>query len=271
MINSKTSMKLALLGFCALSASVANADPVVYTMRTVADGKLGNRSFTQALVTIRLTGNTGNVRQQSGSHGGVISTNSQGVATVTVDDGYRTTVARFAPGEVYVRYDTYSGIVSFGSPISPTYPIALGCADEVDSTYVQDCALGDWTTTALGNSPQQGMYNGTSEALADFASISSDSIYVSDAVYYLPATLTQTTLLTGRAHTCAGAYSIVPPYTQTQTTFNLDKCPAAAPRGLVTSNGPFFLQDQFGINFGTENNTGALQVEVMPRNSGSDD
>ena len=266
MIKSKSSMKLVLLAVCAVSAGVASADPVVYTMRTVADGKLGNRNFTQALVTIRLHGNTANVQRQ-----GSVLINAKGYATVTVDDGYRTTVAGFAPGEVYVRYDTYSGIVSVGSPISPTYPVALGCADWVDSTYVQDCTLGDWTTTNLGNSPQQGMYNGTSEALADISAYPGDSIFVSDGALGLPGSLSQTTLLTGRAHTCAGAYSIVPPYSQSQTTFYLDKCLSAARRGLATSQGPFFLQDKFGVNFGTEENTGALQVDVMAVDTGSDD
>jgi hypothetical protein len=268
MIKSKTWMKAALLGACAASAAAAHAQPIVYTLRTVADGQLGSRVFTQALVTIRLRGSTSNVQQQAGTGGGPVWTNANGVATVTVDDGYRTTTATFAPGEVFVRYDTNSGIFGFGSPISPTYPIALGCADTVDSSYVQDCAQGDWTTSNLANTPQQGMYNGTSEGLADIAALPLDSIYVSDAVLNLPTSLTQTTLLTGRAHTCAVAYTIVPPAVANQTSFYLDKCPSPAPRGLVTSRGPFFLQDQFGINFGTQENTGTLQVEVLPEDTG---
>ena len=263
MIKSGISMQLALVAACALSAGVAWARPVVYTLRTVADGKLGDRSFTQALVTLRLRGNTSHVQQQPGTQGGVVLTNAKGVATVTVDDGYRTTVARFAPGEVYVRYDTYSGIVGFGSSIGPTYPVALGCADTVDASYVQDCAQGDWTTISFGLTSQTGMLNGISEGLADVAAIPLDSIYLSDAALNLPTSLTQTTLLTGRAHTCAVAYTVLPPDVPNQTSFYLDKCPSPAPRGLVTDKGPLFLQDQFGVRFGTEENTGALQVEVL--------
>jgi hypothetical protein len=263
MIKSKTWMRVALVGVCAASAAAADAQPVVYTLRTVADGRLGSRSFTQALVMIRLRGSTSSVQQQAGTGGGPVWTNAKGVATVTVDDGYRTTTATFAPGEVYVRYDTNSGIFGFGSPISPTYPIALGCADSVDASYVQDCAQGDWTTVNLGSPSQQGMYNGVSEGLADVAAIPADRVYVSDAVLALPTNLTQTTLLSGRAHTCAVAYTIVPPAVPNQASFFLDKCPSPAPRGLVTSKGPFFLQDQFGVNFGTEENTGTLQVEVL--------
>jgi len=35
----------------------------------------------------------------------------------------------------------------FGSAISPTYPIALGCDDYAfpsDNAYVKDCTQGDW-------------------------------------------------------------------------------------------------------------------------------
>ena len=263
MIKSKTWMKVAILGICAALAGAAGAHPVVYTLRTVADGQLGDRSFTQALVTIRLHSRTSAVQQQAGTGGGTLWTNAKGVATVTVDDGYRTMTAKFAPGEVYVRYDTYSGIFGFGSPISPNYPIAVGCADTVDASYVQDCVQGDWTTSSLANTPQQGMYNGISEGLADVAAFPVDGAYVSDGVFVLPTDLTQTTLLTGRAHTCAVAYTVKPATVSNQTSFYLDKCPSPAPRGLATSKGLFYLQDRFGVNFGSEENTAALQVEVL--------
>jgi hypothetical protein len=261
-MKSKTRIKVALVAGIALVGSAAAAHPVVYTFRTVADGQLGSRTFTQALVTFRMRSSTSNVQQQPGPIGGTIWTNATGVATVTVDDGYRTTVATFAPGEVYVHYDTYTGISSFGSSISPTYPVALGCADLVDLSYAQDCVQGDWQTpTPPGNTPT-GLKNGIAEGLADIDSNPGDSFYVSDAVFSLPESLAQSTLLTGRVHACAVAYTVLPGG-PADTVFELGACPLAAPRGLVTDKGSFFLQDQYGIKFGDDDNTGSLQVEVL--------
>ena len=259
MIKRQAWISAAVLVCAATVGAGAKADPVAYTLRTVADGKLGNRTFYEALVTIQLISDTSGVQQQAGpSAGFFIYTNAKGIARVTVDDGYRTTVATFAAGEVYVRYDTYTGIVGFGSPISPTYPIALGCANAVTSTPAPVCMQGDWTTSNLVNTPQQGMYNGTAEALADVASVGADGTYLSDGVFFLPTNLSQTTLLTGRAQSCATSYS--------QDRFgNLTVCPSAASRGLRTDKGGFYLQDKYGINGGSFANTGALQVEILPK------
>jgi hypothetical protein len=134
--------------------------------------------------------------------------------------------------------------------------------DTADIAAVTDSS-GKPIPSSCQNTIPKGMYNGISEGLADVAAIPADSVYVSDAVLALPTNLTQTTLLSRRAHTCAVAYTIVPPAVPNQTSFVLDKCPSPAPRGLVTSKGPFFLQDQFGVNFGTQENTGTLEVEVL--------
>jgi hypothetical protein len=254
MINRQAWMKAAALAGASVVSVAANADPVVYTLRTVADGQLGSRTFYEALVTIRMISDTGSVQSQSAPNGQHIYTNRNGTATVTVDDGYRTTFATFAPGEVYVRYDTYTGVVGFGSPISPTYPISLGCTNYGDSNYTQDCAQGDWGPQ--GNLFQNGQYNGTADAQADIAFYSGDSVFSSDAALNLPADLTQTTLLTGRAHSCATNYALVGGN-------ELGACPSAAPRGLHTDKGGFYLQDQYGIFFANLANTGALQVEVF--------
>ena len=262
MMKRQAWINAAVLVGAAAAAVAAKADPVAYTLRTVADGKLGNWTFYEALVTIQMIGDTSNVQQQTGPNSSFTYTNAKGIARITVDDGYRTTVATFAAGEVYVRYDTYTGIAGFGSSISPTYPIALGCANAVTVTSpptpAPQCAQGDWTTSVLVNTPQQGMYNGTAEGLADYAAFPGDGTYLSDGAYFLPTNLSQTTLLTGRAQSCATSYS--------EDQFgDLTVCPSAAPRGLITDKGGFYLQDRYGINNGTYANTGALQVEVLPK------
>ena len=254
MIKTHAWMKAAVLAGAAAASVAANADPVVYTLRTVADGQLGSRTFYEALVTFRLVSSTASVQSQSAPNGQHIYTNKWGVATVVVDDGYRTSVAIFAPGEVYVRYDTSTGIVGFGSPISPTYPIALGCTNYADANYTHDCAQGDWGQQGINY--ELGQYNGTANAQADIAANPGDSIYSSDAALSVPTSLSQTTLLTGRAHSCATSYTVI-------SNNELSVCPSPAPRGLRTDKGGFFLQDQYGIFDGRLANTGALQVEVF--------
>jgi len=254
MIKTHVWTKAAALAGAAAISVAASASPVIYTLRTVADGQLGNRSFYEALVTIRLVSSTGGVQTQSAPNGQPIYTNKWGVATVTVDDGYHTSVAIFAPGEVYVRYDTSTGVVGFGSPISPTYPVSLGCSNYADASYTQDCAQGDWGQQGINF--ELGQYNGTSSAQADIAANPGDFVYSSDAALNLPTSLSQTTLLTGRAHSCATNYTVV-------SGNELSVCPSAAPRGLRTDKGGFFLQDQYGIYDARLANTGALQVEVF--------
>jgi len=275
MINYKTCLRTLAGVSCAALAAAAGATPVVYTLRTVADGKLGNHVFAEALVTIQMRGDTATVQKQAGSNGGVLYTNATGTATVTVTDGGgRTTTATFAPGEVYVRYDAGSGIAGFGSPISPSYPIALGCDDYSfpAGSYTQDCTQGDWGPLGPSNSTYG---NGTANALAALAYYVPWSSTSPNPYYYysaetvaLPNNLTQSTLLTGIAHFCATTYSIGTDV----GTGDLSTCPSAAPRGLKTDHGGFFLQDQVGgtlappnpFGWGSWNNanTGALHVEV---------
>jgi hypothetical protein len=176
-----------------------------------------------------------------------------GRVTVTVDDGTRITVAKFAPDEVYVRYDTGVGIAGFGSSISPTYPIALDCSESQACTQGDAPNLGSGTLGALVGGPKS---------------------YISAATNLLPTNLLQSTLLTGPAFSCAAAYKVLTdpmvfgPY--------LGVCGGPAPRGLHTDRGDFFLQDQVGGSTGnalaadTESiyfawdfaNYGSLQVDV---------
>jgi hypothetical protein len=248
------------LGLAAAIAASASASPVVYTLRTVADGKLGSHVFAEALVTIQMKADTSTVKKQPspGPNGGFLYTNSAGTATVSVSDGSgRTTVATFAPGEVYVRYDAGTGVAGFGSSISPSYPIALDCDDYAypSGSYTQDCVQGDWWDNYA-------YYNGTLSAMTD---PTGSYFGFTQATLNLPQNLSQSTLLTGRAHFCATTYTIGTDYNDG----NLQVCSGPAARGLRTDRGGFFLQDQIGgtTDYGwvgwAMSNVGSLQVEVM--------
>lgn len=256
----------AMIGALGLVAG-AGAAPVVYTLRTVADGKIGSHVFAEALVTFQMKSDTRNVQRQpsAGPNGGYIYTNSQGTATVTVSDASgRTTVATFAPGEIYVRYDAGAGIAGFGSAIGPSYPIALDCSNWAypsDASYVQDCVQGDWWN-------DYAYYNGTLAAFTDPNGVSWFAF--SPAALALPMSLGQSTLFTGRAHTCAVLYT----YGTNYNDGDLQVCAGPAPRGLRTDHGGLYLQDQIGgttqsgwAGWG-DANTGSLQVEVMTGGGG---
>jgi hypothetical protein len=250
-------------------AAGADASPVIYTLRTVADGKLGNHTFYEALVTIRMKSDTQAVRQQVGSNGGVLYTNFTGTATVSITENGVTTVATFAPGEVYVRYDAGAAIAGFGSAISPTYPIAIGCDDYAfpsDSGYVKDCTQGDW-----GPLDPKNPYVDTNGTLSFAALALNWPAYqplVSAETLALPANLSQSTLITGRTHTCATTYKVGTLQDFIPSGSLLD-CKGEASRGLRTDHGGFYLRDKIGgssnVGWGgwLVSNSGALQVEVL--------
>jgi len=243
--------------------------PFVYTLRTVADGKLGTHVFSEALVTIRMWANSGTFSRKASSNGGFLYTNT-GPATVSVIDGAWTRTATFSSNEIYVFYDTGIGVAGFGSRISPTYPIALDCVNTAYPSvgnYNTDCTTGDWWTNG-------DYYDGTLGALVDpiAAALGTGNDVANVGDYFpfltpgdpgynpLPQSLTRSTLLTGRAHTCAGVYTSDP------SSGYLGVCSGPAPRGLRTNLGGFFLQDQSGVqDLGYDANVGALQVEVMSR------
>jgi hypothetical protein len=246
----------------------AQAAPVVYTLRTVADGGLGRLQFQQARVTLRLIGDTENVHAEKTSNGHTVYVNREGQATVTVTLGNKTLVAHFARGEIYARYDVTAGIVGFGSAASPTYPVALGCANVLNiGTYLQDCAVGTAGLTGdAANESTASVDSGIVNALADPTS----TPQLSAATQGLPTGLRKATLLTGIAHTCPGAYTFS---LLTASVIELGNCQTRLTLG--TDSGPFYLQDGFGFsvvadvngdptNFSVDHyaNVGSLQVEV---------
>jgi len=236
------------LGLSALAAQAGGTSagtPVVYTLQTVADGRLGTRVFSEALVTFVMRSDTAHVTQN-----GTRFENRYGPVQVSVTANGRTTVAHFQPGQVWVYYDTGLGIAGFASSISPSYPVSLDCNDNVDpSTYTVDCAQGD-------NSAD----NGTLGALVAGAT------YTTPPVLLLPQSLTQSTLLTGRAHTCATLYTF-------DQYSDMLACGGAAPKALLTDHGGLYLQDMvggsnlygdgpFNYNGWDVSNSGYLHVEV---------
>jgi len=279
MIRSRKYMDGILCAVTLAAASGAGAAPVVYTLRTVADGQLGSRIFYEALVTIRMKSDTSSVQMSPGSIGGVLYANHQGVATVTITDTHGTsTTATFKPGEVYVRFDAGAGVAGFGSSISPNYPVALGCDNlpYPPNAYTANCVQGDWGPN-LGETSYE---NGTANVLAQLAyypasTWTSYGRYFSPATVAMPKNLAQSSLITGRAQSCAALYGVVPDGFGGQL---LSTCLARAPRGLVTDRGGFFLRDLVGgSNFGPflngwnnweVANVGSLQVEVL---QGSED
>src|SRR5262249_38740360 len=158
-------------------------------------------TFYQATVTLRMTSDTGSVRSLPSPVDATrrLYENRRGHATVTIDDGGTVITADFAPGEVYVRYDTGAGGAGFGSPISPSYPVALNCSDSAypsDNNYTADCIQGDVVNFLSTGSGDFAFRVGT---LAQLNYPGSPS----PGVAALPQSLSRNTLLTGNAHTCA--------------------------------------------------------------------
>jgi len=236
---------------------------VVYTLQTVADGSIGNHVFQQALVTFRMVSDTESIKSQPSPVDATkaLYENRAGHSTVTVDDGRDVITAEFERGEVYVRYDTGAGVAGFGSKISPTYPVALNCANTAypsDSNYTVDCLQGEaWDYLNINDSFEI-FHGGT---LAQLSHPEDPSA----GVAALPRSLSQNTLLTGTAHTCAGVYKIDPNVASISSPYfpgDLGVCAGPAPRGLHTSKGELFLQD-------LEGGTLSLGSAAPPGESGS--
>ena len=221
----------------------ANASGVVYTLQTVADGWIGNHAFTQALVTFRMISNRKSVTMLPSPVDPTkpLYENRAGRATVTVDDGGDVINAQFAPGEVYVRYDTGAGTAGFGSQISPAYPVALNCSDSAypsESTYTTDCLQGE-AQNYLNFDPVFAFRSGILDQLSLPA-------FPSTGVQALPQSLSKNTLLTGPVHACAGVYTFDPANLSNYLPGDLLVCGGPAPRGLRTSKGDLFLEDLVG-------------------------
>ena len=232
-----------LLGSALVLGTIgAQADPVVYTLQTVGDGKLGSYPFAEALIKIVQVSDTSHVvAAPSGS--GALFVNKGGYARVTITQNGKSVVAKFAAGQIYVFYDTGRGIAGFGSAISPTYPVALDCNNTIAnvSSYTADCQTGNAVNVSSGSSgPSYGDRDGTLSALflgtAEFT----------QQTLALPKKLTQSTLLTGHAHMCAATYTVGNSANTFEDLGNLGICSGPAPSALMTDHGGFYLQDMVG-------------------------
>jgi hypothetical protein len=245
-----------LLTLLATAAGSASANPVVYTLRTVADGRIGTHVFSEALVTFRMKADTANVASQPSAFNGSTVLTNTGVTTVTIVDGTQIIFATFMD-PLTVRYDTGAGIAGFGSSISATYPIALNCSQ------TNGCP-NPWGAGFLG-----------AGTLGVLLGLQPNQYDASQETKNLPKSLAKTTLLTGPAFTCAGAYTIENPGSFFE---HLGVCGAPSAQPLRTSRGNFYLQDQIGgstsdpipadapdqIYYGWDlANYGSLQVEVL--------
>jgi hypothetical protein len=244
LVRPQTSGKLAVYGD-GDAPDRTTGSRLVYTLQTVADGSIGGHVFYQALVTFQMVSNTESVTWQPSLVDPTrpIFVNRAGHTTVTIDDNGSITTAEFAPQEVYVRYDTGAGVAGFGSRISPTYPVALNCANTAypsDAAYTVDCLQGDtWDYLNINDSSR--IFHGGTLAQLNYP------VLPSAGVTSLPQSLSQSTLLTGSTHTCAGVYTIGPtPSLPYYFPGDLLVCAGPAPRGLHTSRGDFFLQDLVG-------------------------
>jgi len=249
----------------ALGVTVAvdvEARPVTYTLRTATDGKIGGVPFARAEVTFTFVGDTQNIETQQSTIGKPIYVNSLGQSTVTIVEGGKITVARVDANQLYVRYDTGTGIVSFGSQkIGPTYPVALGCEGkffDFAPTTVPDCSVGDWS---FGNYYGTfGVFSdfvdyGTADAIADAENYPADIIYYSSqTLAMVPPSLARSGVLTGSAHVCAGSYVAGPVGSRAAV------CPIEASSAIDTDQGPLYFQD-----ISADGPGGAMGIQVGGR------
>jgi len=242
------------------------AAPVVYTLQTVGDGRLGSNPFAEALISIVQVSDTSHV-VATPSGGGTLFVNKAGYARVTIVQNGKPVVAKFESGQIYVFYDTGKGIAGFGSSISPTYPVALDCNNTTYNgiPYTADCQTGN----AVNYS---GHFYGDSDGTLSALFLGSTEF--TPQTLALPKSLAQSTLLTGHAHMCAVTYT----FPNSENTFedlgDLFTCSGLAPIGqtLMTDHGGFSLQDMVGgsaVNVGPNgwggwdtSNVGYLRVSV---------
>jgi hypothetical protein len=186
------SPKLRSLLLCALvlEASVAGARPLVYRLTTIADGTLGSRSFTRAIVTVAIHTDSRTVTVQQ-LNGATVYENRVGDAILTIQEaGQRPVTAHIASGQLFTRYDITNGIASIGSLAGGSfYPFVTGCS------YYPTCSN-------LANALHSGYAGDIPTALAAIAASPGWSVNVSEATAKLPATLSAPTFLNGFMGSC---------------------------------------------------------------------
>jgi hypothetical protein len=155
-----------------LALGRVDAAPATFSAFAVTDGQIGTWSFTQAMVVIRLRGDTENT-MTTNQGGSTVYVNNGTSATVTIRQGGKTVIARVDPNQIFARLDPANGVVGFGSTISPFYPISMSCL------YVPaGCDLASVVGEAGALFPSSQI----SEAVADVFADPADSAYYSAAL-----------------------------------------------------------------------------------------
>lgn len=201
--------------------------PITYRGYTTADVTLGTRHFTGAQVYLSMDADAANAVPFSagGSHGFI---NPAGNAHVTVVANGHSFSADFAPGQVYAYFDVGTASVGFGSQAGGAgYPFAL--------TGIQD---------------DDGLVENSSiAAVADIINIPGDAQLYSPATATLVTDLTNATVLSGGASSCAAAD--FDPLNSFCTDFT--------PKPLKTNRGDFTISEpytgdhgagQYSVNWG---------------------
>lgn len=168
----------------------AQADPVTYTISSAVSGTLGGTPFTDALVTVTLTGDTADITPGPTPYTDVVvnagnaTVDVSGIGTATFTDSilivdtlsdttifgvpavlfldYTTgTGIMLQTGSVFTTYDlasslgpiTGSGGVASGSSMTPVFPTTDG-----DLTWDVGQSLGPSTFTAVVTTPEPGSF-----------------------------------------------------------------------------------------------------------------
>jgi hypothetical protein len=203
------------------------AKPITYRGYTTADVTLGIRHFTGAQVYFSMDADAANAVPFSAgnSHGYM---NSAGNAHVTIVANGRTFSANFAPGQIYAYFDVGTASVGFGSQAGGAgYPLSLtGIQD--DDGLVENSSIG---------------------AVADIVNVPSDAQLYSPATATLVTDLTNPTLLSGGASSCAASdFDAL-----TSICTDLTPMPLKTNRGDFTISEPYIGDHgagQYSVNWG---------------------
>jgi hypothetical protein len=194
------------------------AKPITYRGYTDADVTLGNRHFKRAQVYLSVDADAADaVPFSAGSSHGYM--NPGGNAHVTVVAGGRRFSADFAPGQIYVYFDVGTASVGFGSTAGGRgYPLSItGITD--DDGLVENSSVA---------------------AVADIINTPGDAQLYSPATATLATDLTNETVLSGGASSCAAAD--FDPLTST--------CTDLTPKALRTNRGDFRISEPYTADHG---------------------
>lgn len=208
-------------------ASAFGSKPINYNGYLITDASLGGQVYPGAQVYISMESDASRVvpYTDSTSHGYI---NPVGQAQVQIRTGGRTVSAYLAPGQLYVYYDLDHQSIGFGSYAGGRgYPLSL-TQNHDSSGLVENSAL---------------------EALLDIATTPADVANYTSGVPGLATNLTNATVLSSGASSCANGFDPV-------TTI----CSNLTPVPLYTSRGKLYLFEPYTDDETTLNGTSPFTV-----------